>query len=97
MPVSMMMPMRDEAEGQRQQQRHAGERAEPRQHPDEGAPQAADEAVERPLPGQRDLEAAEELVESRHGAGLPAGPPGQQAEHRVEIDGRSAAAIRAAP
>src|SRR5262249_10733675 len=60
-------------ERQRQQQRHAGERPKPGQDTDHGAPKAADEAVEQPLPGQRDREAADEVVEAAH---LRTDPPG---------------------
>jgi hypothetical protein len=52
------------AVGQRQQQRHAGEGAEARQHADDRAPQAADEAVQQSLPGQRDRKSVDELVEA---------------------------------
>ena len=84
----MMPSRRIEPEGERQQQRHAGERPEPGHHADDGAPQATDEAVEQPLPGERDRETAEELVEARHRR-LRTGPsgaarravPGRQSQH----------------
>src|SRR5262249_16376424 len=57
---------RIEPEGEGQQKRHARERSEPGQHADHGPPQAANEAIGERLPGQRDREPAEELLEAGH-------------------------------
>ena len=57
-----------EAEGERQEQGHAGQRPEAREDADNGPPQAADEAIEQAFARQCDRKARHQLVEGGHQA-----------------------------
>ena len=57
---------RVEPEGERQQHRHRRHRPDPRQHADQRAEKAADEAIERVLPGERDAETESEIGQRFH-------------------------------
>ncbi len=54
---------RRQAEGDRQQHGDGGHRAKAGQHPDQGAEQHADEAIEDVLEGERDGKAERQIIE----------------------------------
>ena len=84
---------RIEPECQRKQQRHARERPKPGQHADHGSPQAAEEAIEQSLPGERDREPGDELVECPSSHQVPVGSCTPQ-QHDKEIPARRYAQAR---
>ena len=61
---------RAQVEGERQQHRHGRQRAESGQHPDQGADQNADEAIDQVHQGEGDPQAESDVAEQLHEAVL---------------------------